>query len=175
MTKLDKGGLIILTKIKKWNKEEFGNIFQEKSRREIHLHEIQFIGINEGYSLALLEEERLVEKQLEEQEKQEELFWWQKSCIKWLREGAKNTKLFHHSIIQSRFQNKIYSLKYEAGTLLEGREEIEELLNCHFSDILTDPRRDCSSDIEVITSRIPSLVSREQNQMLMNSISLQEV
>ena len=50
------------TKIKKWNKEEFGNIFWEKNRLEICLQEIQSIGLNEGYSLALLEEEWLVEK-----------------------------------------------------------------------------------------------------------------
>ena len=53
------------SKIKKWNKEEFGNIFMEKNRLEIRLQEIQSIGLNEGYSLALLEEEQLVEKQLE--------------------------------------------------------------------------------------------------------------
>ena len=57
------------SKINKWNKEEFGNIFQEKRRLEIRLHEIQTIGLNEGYSLALLKEERLVETQLEEREK----------------------------------------------------------------------------------------------------------
>ena len=38
------------SKIKKWNKEEFGNIFQEKHRLEILLLEIQSIGFNEGYS-----------------------------------------------------------------------------------------------------------------------------
>ena len=45
------------TKIKKWNKEEFGNIFREKRRLEVRLHEIQTIGTNEGYSPALIEEE----------------------------------------------------------------------------------------------------------------------
>ena len=59
------------SKIKKWNKEEFGNIFRKKNRLEICLQEIQSIGLNEGYSLSLLEEERLVEKQLDEREKQE--------------------------------------------------------------------------------------------------------
>ena len=127
------------SKIKKWNKEEFGNIFQEKRKLEIRLQEIQSIGLNEGYSLALLEEEQLMEKKLEEREKQEELLWWQKSRIKWLREREKNSKFFHHSVIQSRFQKNIYSLKNEAGNILEGREEIEDLLNSHFSDILSDP------------------------------------
>ena len=89
-------------KIKKWNKEEFGNIFWEKRRLYICLHEIQTIGINEGYSPALLEEERLVESQLEEREKQEELLWWHKSRIKWLQEGEKNTKLFHNTVIPNR-------------------------------------------------------------------------
>ena len=69
----------------------------------------------------------MVENQLEECEKLEEILWWKKSRIKWLREGEKNTKFFHHSVIQSRFQNKICSLKNAAGNLLEGREEIEEL------------------------------------------------
>ena len=49
------------SKIKKWNKEEFGNIFREKRRLEICLHEIQTKGINEGYSRAVIEEERIVE------------------------------------------------------------------------------------------------------------------
>ena len=58
---------------------------------------------------------------------------------------------------------------------MEGREEIEYILNSHFSDILTDPRRNRLDDIEVITNRIPSLVSKEHNQLLMKSITIQEV
>ena len=73
------------SRIMKWNKEEFGNIFREKNSLETRrLQEIQSIGLNEFYSLALLEEEQLVEKQLDEREKQEELLWMQKSRIKWI-------------------------------------------------------------------------------------------
>ena len=86
-------------KIKKWNKEEFGNIFREKRRLEVHLQEIQTIGTNEGYSMALKDEERILEAKLKEWEKHEEILWWQKSRIKWLQEGEKNTKFFHHSVI----------------------------------------------------------------------------
>ena len=146
-------------KIKKWNKEYFGNIFCKKCHLEVCLHEIQSIGTNEWYSSALLEEEIILEAKIQEQEKQEEILWWKKSRIKWLQEGEKNTKFFHHSVIQNRFQNKIYSLKTERGEKVELREDIEAILNYHFSDILSDPRRNCLEDIEAITSKIPSLVS----------------
>ena len=122
--------------IKKWNKEEFGKIFCEKRLLEICLHEIQTKGINEGYSQALIEEERLVEAQLEEQEKHEEHMWWKKSQIKWLLEGEKNTKFFHNSVIHNRFHNKIYSIKTAPGVKVEAREEIEDILNAQLTKSL---------------------------------------
>ena len=66
------------SKIKKWNKEDFGNFFCEKRHLEILLHGIRTKGINEGYSQTLIEEERIVEANLEEREKHEELPWYKK-------------------------------------------------------------------------------------------------
>ena len=113
------------TNIKKWNKEEFGNIFSEKCHLEVHLQEIQTIGTNEGDSHVLIEEERMLEVKLEEWEKQEEILLWKKSRNKWLQQGEKNTRFFHHSVIQNRFQNKIYSIKNDRGEKVEVREDIE--------------------------------------------------
>ena len=36
--------------VKKWNKESFGNIFQEKKRLEQQIEEIQIKAMSEGYS-----------------------------------------------------------------------------------------------------------------------------
>ena len=113
--------------IKKWNKEEFGNIFCKKRHLEVRLHEIKTIGTNEGYSMALIEEEMTLEAKLEEREKQEEILRWQKSRIKWLQEGEKNTKFFHHSVTHNRFQNKIYSLKNDKREKEELREDIKAI------------------------------------------------
>ena len=52
------------------------------------------------------------------------------------------------------------------------REDIEARLNSYFSNTLRDPRMDCLDDIEAITRVIPTLVSNEQNQLLMKAITL---
>ena len=58
---------------------------------------------------------------------------------------------------------------------METREEIETTLNQHFKDIMPDPRKDITGDIDQITRHIPSLISQEHNELLMKSISLVEV
>ncbi len=54
-----------------------------------------------------------VEKHQQEWEmlcNQEEIFWKQKSRVKWLKEGKRNTKFFHRSTIENRTHNRISSI-----------------------------------------------------------------
>ena len=48
---------IIKTKLKEWNRDHFGNIFQEKARLERRLVEIQQKGMEEDFTEELLQEE----------------------------------------------------------------------------------------------------------------------
>ena len=57
-------------KIKKWNKEEFGNIFLDKKMLEKRLQEIQTIGTNEGYTLEIKNKKLSLCSKLEERKKQ---------------------------------------------------------------------------------------------------------
>ena len=62
---------------------------------------------------------------MEERAKQEEILWRQKSCIRWLKEGERNTKFFHRSTIQRRMHNNIPFIKNTEGEKVEEHEEIE--------------------------------------------------
>ncbi|KAL6535724.1 hypothetical protein OROHE_012568 [Orobanche hederae] len=78
-----------------WNKERFGNLFCRKRLIKARLDGIQRAGPSQ--SLAQLEKKLL--KEFNTILQQEERFWHQKSRIKWLQEGERNTKFFHQATL----------------------------------------------------------------------------
>eukprot|EP00253_Pinus_taeda_P026964 PITA_26964 len=110
-----------------------------------------------------------------EKEKREETLWRQKSRIKWLKDGEKNTKFIHSTAIERRMDNNITHIQNEQGTRVEKHEDIEvELLN-YFKQVHKQPNIHHSEAIQEITSNIPKLNSDEHNQMLLKPVDLQEV
>ena len=61
------------------------------------------------------EREKYLFIQLYSRERQEEIFWKQKSRVKCLNEGEKNTKFFHNSVVPKRLSSKIHKLKKSDG------------------------------------------------------------
>eukprot|EP00253_Pinus_taeda_P017089 PITA_17089 len=162
-------------KIKKWNKEEFGNILEEKQKLEGEMESLQQKIIIEGRTEESVREEGIILGNLEERRKQEEVLWRQKSRIKWLREGERNTKFFHQAMIQHRQRNRILSIKYQNGVRVVEQEGIEQVLVDHHKDILVEPSVDRSEAIKKICSAIPRLVTEDQNNALMRAANLEEV
>ena len=61
------------------------------------------------------------------------------------------------------------------GNWIETRGEIEEDLSNYFSEILSEDDHDRERYIAKITRLIPPTVTRENNEMLIKPVSLQEV
>ena len=88
---------------------------------------------------------------------------------------GKNTKFFHNSVIQNRSNSRIQKLRKMDGSRIETQGEIEAKLTHYFSEILNEDIHDRERDIAQITCLIPSIITREDNEMLVKSVTLQEV
>ena len=63
--------------------------------------------------------------------KADERLWMQKSRVKWLQEGDKNTKFFHLMASTRRRMNSIENVSID-GMVYEKPEDISEAIASHF-------------------------------------------
>jgi len=94
--------------------------------------------IMEGRTEDRAHEEQILWTEIETRRQQEETLWRQKSRIRWLKEGEKNTKFFHKSTIQRRMHNNIAFINNRQGEKLEKHEEMEKEFQEHFQEILKE-------------------------------------
>ena len=132
---------------------------------ELKMRALQQSIIHNGMIEEIKQEEIELQKQWEEWASQEETLWRKKSRISWLKDGGKNTNLFHKSMIQHKKQKKILNLKNKQGLTLSTHQEIEQELHQHFSNILKESNQDNEDHIKKITNNIPTILNREHNQM----------
>eukprot|EP00253_Pinus_taeda_P017843 PITA_17843 len=160
--------------IKQWNRETFGNIFDAQREINQELKDLHQEIINAGHTETTLERERHITSQLEERRKQEEIYWRQKSRIRWLKEGERNTKFFHRTTVQRRMHNQIPFILNQEGTKVEEHEQIEKVLLNHFKQVHQEPLVDRLRAIRKITSNIPKLINEQHNDILMKPIQARE-
>jgi hypothetical protein len=161
--------------LRAWNKNTFGDIFASQKHLVDRMSEIQKQIRTQGLTTDLKEQEQVITQQLAARKKKEEILWKQKSRIRWLKEGDRNTKFFHRTTIQRRHTNRITSLISDNGEPLHSHEDMEAALVGHYQNLLTEPIQDRHEAIAKVTQHVPALITREQNLALLRPILLEEV
>ena len=161
--------------LKQWNKDSFRDIFHSIQDIESQLEAIQKTFISGSRTTNLMKEEETLRVQLEERRKQEEILWKQKSRVQWLKEGERNTKFFHRTVMHRRHVNRITHLENGQGDIIREHSKIETELINFYQDLLTETQEDRTEAIQRVTRHILVIVTPEQNAALTRPITQKEV
>lgn len=118
------------------------------------------------------EEVKMIQKRLDDLWKQEEIFWGQRSRVKWLNWGDRNSSFFHASTIQRRERNRIVRIKNSVGDWVEGHEGVMGEIQRYFSEVYRAD--DYEGDYEMLQV-CPKIVSAEMNEKLMAEVGDEEI
>ncbi|KAK2663279.1 hypothetical protein Ddye_001853 [Dipteronia dyeriana] len=80
---------------------------------------------------------RQVEKELDDLLRCEEIFWRQSFRVNWMRDGGRNTKVFHAKASSRRTCNKIHGLFDVSGNWKEDNEDIADIIDNYFYNIFS--------------------------------------
>lgn len=160
--------------LKKWNRESFKNIFNEKLSLEEELKTLHEQIILQGMDESTFLREKQLNKVYLEVLVREETFWRQKYHETWLKEGERNTKFFHTSTKVRRNYNKIFSIHNMARELLTDQDSINsEVVNFFSSAFNGEARAD--QEVQSIMDILPSCVKEQHNKMILRAVSMEEV
>ncbi|KAH9734317.1 reverse transcriptase domain-containing protein [Citrus sinensis] len=153
-----------------WSKREFRKRDRKLEKlkfqlRELKQRRVQFV---DG------EEIRKMEKQIQNILMDEEIYWNQRSRADWLKEGDKNTKIFHGKATARRKKNRIWGIEDNFGRWIEEPIEVEHEFCNYFTKLFTStqPSQDqIAAALEGITPR----VSASMNESLGAPFTAEEV
>lgn len=155
--------------LQEWNRSVFSNIFQRKQQL---LARIEGVQKNMGFSFhrGLLKLESKLRRELEEVLQEEETFWFQKSRVKWLKNGDRNTRFFHLSTVIRNWCNKITAIKDDDGQWIHDKELVKNQIVTYFSNLFTEENDDDLYDIpcDIFPELLPadwSMLSKPYNKI----------
>ncbi|KAH7849307.1 hypothetical protein Vadar_016040 [Vaccinium darrowii] len=155
-------------KLVSWSKEEFGNNKLKLALLRDQLASIQTSPASE----ALDHQQRQIKGEIELLLDREEMFYHQRSRVRWLSYGDRNTSFFHTSMIQRRQRNQLLRLKDDQGSWLESEVDINAHLGNYFSDLFHSRG---NRNLEEVLSVIPEVITPDMNSSLIHAVSDEEI
>ncbi|XP_071923146.1 uncharacterized protein [Coffea arabica] len=157
--------------LRTWSHEVFGDIFDS-----VKVAEDRALNAKLSYDIDPFEANlvalREAQDQLWRSQGVEHMFWQQKSRIKWLKDGDRNSRYFHSVVAKHRQRSVIHRIKSSDGEWLESTTDIEGEATTFFRRLFTAESPSESFDALDV---IPKLITSQDNAMLEEVPSKEEV
>ena len=92
--------------------------------------------------------------------------------MSWLRDGDRNTKIFHSFASERRKMNRIFKLKREDGVVVEEEEAMKEVATNYFSNLFTSST---GTRMDELLEHVDPRVTEAMNEMLCAEFTSKEV
>ncbi|XP_074266442.1 uncharacterized protein LOC141589715 [Silene latifolia] len=125
----------------RWNEDVFGNIFRQKRQLIARIEGCQRILSTQRQS-HLIKLEAKLRKELDDILEREELLWYQKSRVEFIRDGDRNTSYFHVSTLIRRWKNRINTLKNDEGVWIDNSDDVKKIVVEYYKNLYTDDTPD---------------------------------
>ncbi|XP_021743261.1 uncharacterized protein LOC110709357 [Chenopodium quinoa] len=147
--------------LQEWNREVFHNIFKKKRNLLARITRVQK-SLAEQRSRDLIKLESKLCKELDEVLEQEELLWYQRSRIEWIRDGDRNTSFFHLSTISRRWRNNITTIEdINSGEWMFEKDKIQQHIVSYFQNLFTAEEQQALGPLP--TRIFPDFTQRDWN------------
>ena len=118
------------------------------------------------YDVGQYDEQKFLQKRLNELQTINETYWRQRSRVQWLQEGDRNTAFFHRRASNRKSRNTIKGLLNEEGVWSSDRDEVAKVLIQYYENIFRAAPVD-SDSLNTVLNSVHTLVTPEMNQELM--------
>jgi hypothetical protein len=157
----------VMNRLKVWSNGKFGVVTKEIGKLRKKLENLEAQGPQADHAELL--NTRI---QMDELLEREELMWFQRSRISWLREGDHNTKYFHRKAAHRSKKNKIKMLRTEDGQTMRNRVEMEGMVQEFFKNLYTT---DSNVSPDDLIQNFDQRISDDDNQDLCKEFTDDEI
>lgn len=155
-----------------WNKNSFGDVHANVKQVMEEVVRIQAAIENREISDELLFEQQNAQSTLQQALHFDESFWKEKARVKWHSFGDRNTAYFHR-VAKIRQASKRMTLLKDGDLILDSDADIEQHALNFFTTLYASDNNCITNGL--ISEMIPSLVSVQDNVMLTNLPSIDEI
>lgn len=158
-------------KLKEWHRAKFGDLRFQIAVTKDKLLEVQK-QLDRGFDSDLVIYEKELKGKIEDLWQKDAMFWHQRSRVKWLQMGDRNSRFFHLTTLQRRQRNQIERLKDENGVWRCEPKDLGGIIKNHFQSLFNTP---VVRNFDDIISLIDPVISAEINAALTKPVVREEV